>query len=178
MRTQALALGMAFVMAGALMPVALAQDAACALRPSDFGRVDWGVVKTACAPAADATAFCRSCICGIGRGLVSGLYAAGVQLDASQSTLDRLLNTCTSTVGGQLIQNGGFSANTLQSLAACNVASVAGECAAALAAEQGTRSAVAPLGAGNATVVASSAGRALLAAAPALLLAVAAAVLA
>jgi hypothetical protein len=53
------------------------------------------------------------------------------------------------------------------------VATVAGECAAALAAEQGTRGAVAPLGTGNATIVASSAGRAALASAPALLLAAA-----
>jgi hypothetical protein len=53
---------------------ATTQDAgACSLLPSDFSQVDWSAIKTACGPQGAET-FCPSCICGVGRGLVSGLY--------------------------------------------------------------------------------------------------------
>ncbi|KAI8477032.1 MAG: hypothetical protein J3K34DRAFT_455414 [Monoraphidium minutum] len=128
-----------------VLGAALAQEA-CPLMPSDFAQVDWPSVQAACVPGPPAS-FCRSCICGIGRGLVSGLYAVGVNLDASQATLDSLLTTCTATVGGQLVENGGFSVETLTGLAQCDVAEVSSECAAALEAEQGDRADAAQLGA-------------------------------
>lgn len=68
-----------------------------------------------------------------------------MQLNASQSTLDRLLTTCTATVGTQLLTNAGLSPDTLTKLAFCDVQTVAGDCAGAIATEQSSRGTVAAL---------------------------------
>jgi hypothetical protein len=47
--------------------------------------------------------------------------AAGVQLTPDSATLDRLLATCTATIGNELVTSAGFGADVLTTLATCDV---------------------------------------------------------
>lgn len=109
----------------------------------------WASVSQSCGATSSPT-FCTGCICGVGRALVTGLYAAGVDVGATQATLDGLLSTCTGTIGGALVANANLSAATLTALASCDVNAVAAACAAEIAADQGTR--------GNATTTTTTTG--------------------
>jgi hypothetical protein len=52
------------------------QDAGCSLRSADLAGVNWAAVRGACASPAPTPAWCRSCICAVGEGLVMGLTGA------------------------------------------------------------------------------------------------------